>query len=454
MKKRKLHPYIYIILTFVGVILAGTFLLMLPVASRSGESFGFIDSFFMSTSCVCVTGLSVMPNGVAQDMTVFGKIVMIILMQIGGLSIITIAVFFFTILGAKIGVGNRLLLKEALNQNTASGLLRLVKRIMLISFIVQLLGTLINWYPIYEYRTVLEPNDPSNVIKALGTSIYHSAAAFNNAGFDIFGPSSMEDFAANAHVVSNLSMVLINVSTMLMIVFGGLGFVVIDEIIHAKSIKRLSLHTKITVIATASLIIGGAILIKLTSSMGWMESFFTSITSRTAGFATYNMANLANEPGAYMVITSLMLIGASPCSTGGGIKTTTFAVIVISICYFATGRKARSFKRRLPSGQIFRAFILFAIAIGIVFFNSFLVAAIQPELDISKVFFEITSAFSTTGLSMGITTSLNGINRIIISIVMLLGRLGPLTVIGVLNKNWLADKNEEIQYVEESVMIG
>ena len=453
MRRRKLHPYVYIILTFIGVILVGTACLALPISSKSGKSFGFIDSFFMATSCVCVTGLSVMPNGVAADMTVFGKTVMVFLMEIGGLSIITIAVFFFTILGAKIGLGNRLLLKEALNQNTASGLLRLVKKIMLISFTVQILGTLINWYPIYEFLKATNPGDRM-VLDSLGMSIYHSAAAFNNAGFDVFGPTSMEDFASNSHVVSMASMIIINTSTMLMIILGGLGFVVIDDVIRHHSWKKLSLHTKITIMATLCLILGGGFLIKLTSSMGWMESFFTSVTARTAGFATWNMANLKDNPGAYMVICSLMFIGASPCSTGGGIKTTTFAVIIIAICYFARGRRAKAYKRRIPRDQIFRAFILFAIANGILFFNTFLVAAIQPELGISEVFFEITSAFSTTGLSMGITTSLNGVNRMIVSIVMLLGRLGPLTVIGVLNKNWVGDKQEEIQYVKESVMIG
>ena len=453
MGKRKIHPYIYIIMTFVGVILIGTALLALPISSKTLESFGFIDSFFMATSCVCVTGLSVMPNGVAADMTVFGKVVMVFLMEIGGLSIITIAVFFFTILGAKIGLGNRLLLREALNQNTASGLLRLVKKIMLISFTVQIMGTLINWYPIYEFIKVTKPSN-NMVMDALGMSIYHSAAAFNNAGFDIFGAHSMEDFASNAHVVSMASWIIMNTSTMLMIILGGLGFVVIDDVFKNRHWRKLTLHTKITIIATAGLIFTGGFLIKLTSHMGWMESFFTSVTARTAGFATYNMANLKDSPAAYMVICSLMLIGASPCSTGGGIKTTTFAVIIIAICYFARGRRSKAFKRRIPQDQTFRAFILFVVAVFILVFNTFLVSAIQPELGISEVFFEITSAFSTTGLSMGITTSLNGVNRLIVSAVMLLGRLGPLTVIGVLNKNWVCDKQEQIQYVEESVMIG
>ena len=183
MRKYRIHPYIFIIITFLCVILTGTILLVLPFASSTGKSIGFVNALFQATSAVCVTGLSVLPGGVVNDMSMFGKIVMIVLMEIGGLSIITIAVFFFTIIGAKIGISNRFLLKEALNQNSLSGIVPLVKRIVVISFSIQLACALINIYPFVEY--IEATRGYNSVWDAVGMSIFHSAASFNNAGFDI-----------------------------------------------------------------------------------------------------------------------------------------------------------------------------------------------------------------------------------------------------------------------------
>ena len=454
MKTRKIHPYILIILTFIGVILIGTALLALPISSTNNQSFGLIDSLFMATSCVCVTGLSVMENSIAADMTYFGKAVMVVLMEVGGLSFITIAIFFFTIIGGKIGFSNKFMLREALNQNTANGLLALVKKIVITSFMIQIIATLINWYPLIEYCDTIYGASDSNIWKALIMSVYHSAAAFNNAGFDIFGSNSMENFASNANVISQSSMLIINTTTILLIVLGGIGFIIIDDILKNKKWKKLSLHSKITLIATFILIFGGALLFKLTSNMGYLEALFSSVTARTAGFATYNMTNLKDYPVAYFIMIILMIIGASPCSTGGGIKSTTFAVVVLAIVHFAMGKKTKVFERRLMHDQIFKAFVLISIATGIVLLGTMVILATQPELGIDCVLFEVSSAFSTTGLSMGITTSLSSFNRIVVCVLMLFGRLGPLTIIGVVNKNWLAGENERIQYIEESVIIG
>lgn len=435
MKSKKIHPYILIILTFFIVIVCGTSLLLMPFASKSGTSFGFIDSLFMSTSAVCVTGLSVMD--ISSSMTLYGKIVMCILMEIGGLSFLTIAVFFFTIIGAKIGVSNRFLMKEALNQNSVKGIVSLVKRIILISFIIQTAGTALNMFSMMPYTDY-------NFIKALGYSVFHSVASFNNAGFDIFGSESLIGFADD---------IILNSSTMLLILFGGLGFVVLDDIIHSKRWKKFNLHTKITLLTTLVLVLAGMFLMKISmNSLTWLQALFTSITTRTAGFTTFNMADLT--PAAYITTVCLMFIGASPCSTGGGIKTTTFAIVILAILFFARGKKTRAFHRKIPEGSIFKAFVLFTVAVIVVLLGTFLVCMFQPELGIKETLFEVVSAFSTTGLSMGITAKLNGINRIIICFLMLFGRLGPLTVIGVVNKNWMTESKEQIQYVEERVIIG
>ncbi|HIT43721.1 TPA: H(+)-transporting ATPase [Candidatus Avacholeplasma faecigallinarum] len=435
MKKKKIHPYVLIILTFLGVILIGTGLIALPISSTSGKSFGFVDSLFMVTSAVCVTGLTVMD--MSAQMTPFGFVVMALLMEIGGLSIITIAVFFFIVIGAKISVGNRFLLRESLNQNSVGGIVGLVRRIVLTSVTIQLIGVVINMFAMMPYTNY-------DFFKALGYSVFHSVAAFNNAGFDIFGPNSMIPFAGN---------VILNASTIFLIVVGGIGFVVINDIIKKRSFKKLRLHSKIVLITTLVLILGGMVLLKLTmNEMTWLQALFTSVTSRTAGFTTVDLSTLT--PGAYLVVVILMFIGTSPCSTGGGVKTTTIFVIVATIFYFAKGKKTKAFGRRIPDGAIFKAFVLVTLAMIVVVVGTFAICIIQPQLGVQEVIFEVVSAFSTTGLSMGITTSLNKVNRLIISLLMFLGRIGPLTVIGVVNKNWMTDSKEDVQYVEEKVIIG
>ena len=433
MKVKKIHPYMLIIFSFICVILAGTILLLLPISSADGKSIGFVDSLFMATSATCVTGLASV--NVAYELSTFGKVVMCLLMEIGGLSIITIGVFIFSILGAKIGVSNRFLIKEALNQNSVKGIVSLVRKIIITALIIQTVGTIINMFALVPYY--------NDFWKGLGISIFHSVASFNNAGFDMFGYNSMMEFNNN---------VILNASTMLMIVLGAMGFVVIDDIITKRNWKKLTLHSKISIITTVFLIIGGTLLMKLSmNSISWLEALFTSITTRTAGFSTIDMSTLT--PGGYSVVIMLMFIGASPISTGGGIKTTTFAVILISIFYFARGTKAKAFKRKIPETAIFKAFVLFSVAIMAICITVFMISVAQPELEFRKVMFEVVSAFSTTGLSMGITTALNSFSKIVLCALMLFGRLGPLTIIGVVNRNMLASK-ESIQYVEEGVYIG
>ena len=437
MTTKKIHPYFIIILTFLGVILTGTLFLLLPVSSANGKSIGFVDSLFMSTSAVCVTGLGTVT--IATDMSIFGKIIMALLMEIGGLSILTIAIFFFTILGAKLSVSNKFLLREALNQNSVKGLTTLVVKIIIYAFVIQTIGVILNMFALVPYF--------GDFGKGLSYSIFHSIASFNNAGFDTFGNSSMIDFSSN---------LMLNTSTMFLIIFGGIGFIVLSDIFKKRSWKLLQLHTKIVLITTGILIFGGAILIKLTAwtDITWLQAFFTSVTSRTAGFTTYDMSQLVDHPATYVIIIFLMFIGASPCSTGGGIKTTTLAIAIISTFYYARGKKAKVFKRKIDDSQIFKAFVLIGVGVMIVIIGTFVICAAQSELGLMESLFEVVSAFSTTGLSMGITAKLNVFNKLFICLIMFVGRLGPLTIIGLVNKNWMSESNEEIQYIEESVIIG
>ncbi len=434
--KLRIHPYILIIMTFLGVILLGTFTLMLPISVNDGQLLNFVDALFTSTSCVCVTGLTVI--NVASQLSIFGKIVTALLMEIGGLSFLTIAVCFFALLGGKIGIGNRYLLKETLNQNSIAGIVGLVKRIIFISFVIQFIGAILNYFALMKYYDY-------NFLKTLGYSLYHSIASFNNAGFDIFGSDSMIPFKDD---------ILLNISTMLLIICGGLGFIVISELVSKRSLKKLSIHSKIVLIMTFVLIILGMLVFKLSmyDDITWLQALFTSVTCRTAGFTTVSLNEL--PPAAYIMAIVLMFIGVSPCSTGGGIKTTTLLVIFLTFIYYAQGKKPRLFHRRIADNSIFKAFVLFSITVLFVLIGALIIGLIQPELGFEKLLFEVVSGFSTTGLTMGITTSLNTASRLIVCLLMFFGRIGPLTIIGVVNHNWMTESKENIQYVEERIIVG
>lgn len=435
-KKFKVHPYVFIILTFIAVILSGTLCFMLPIAVQDGETIGFVDSFFMSTSCVCVTGLSVINVGL--KLTIFGKVVMAVLMEIGGLSFLTIAVCFFSLLGGKIGIGNRYLLREALNQNSLAGIVHLVKRIILISFVIQLGGTILNYIALMSYYDY-------DFLNTLGVSVYHSIASFNNAGFDIFGKESLIGFKDN---------VLLNISTIILIISGGLGFIVIDELVCKHSLRKLSIHSKIVLTMTITLVLVGMLVFKLAmyDEITWLQALFTSVTCRTAGFTSIDLSSL--PPAAYVMSIMLMFIGASPCSTGGGVKTSTILVILLTFVYYAQGKKPKIFHRRISDGSIFKAFVLFGVAVIVVLIGTLVIGLIQPELSLQHILFEVVSGFSTTGLTMGITTQLSGYSKAILCVLMFFGRLGPLTIIGVVNHNWMTDSKENIQYVEERIIVG
>ena len=356
-------------------------------------------------------------------------------------------------IGAKIGVSNRFLLREALNQSSVSGLVSLVRKIVIISFSVQLICAGINMFAFIKYYDTW--------YNALGASLFHSASAFNNAGFDIFGGIDSDS------LILFKDDVLINMTTIAMIILGSCGFVVMDDLFKKKfKWKKLTLHSKLAISTTIALIVMGTLFIKATireDGFSWLQALFGSVTCRTAGFTTYDLANLKDYPAAYVIYVILMLIGASPCGTGGGVKTTTIAVVIIAIFFYARGKQARAFGRKISNEQIFKAFVLIGTCVIIVVLGSFLVAIVQTdrtlvgtteEFGFQEILFEVSSAFSTTGLSMGITTSLNAGSRIILCFIMFFGRLGPLTIIGVVNKNWLGASKEEIQYVEENVIIG
>lgn len=435
MKKITISPFAKILFTFVAVILIGAIFLTLPISSTSGR-LSFVDSLFMSTSSVCVTGLSVVSN-ISVELTFFGQLIMAILMFIGGLGFLTISTFFLVVIGAKIGVSDRFLIREVWNMDTSKGIIKLVRNIVLTALGIQVFGMIINYFILMEYF---------GAGGAVWKSIFHSISAFNNVGFDILGNSnSMINYSGN---------VLLNLSTMMLIVLGGLGFVTIFDMFKNRLWSKFSLTTKVVILATPILIVVGGLLLKfcMWDHLTWLQAFFTSVASRTAGFATFDLSTLSSS--AYIILIVLMFIGGSPCSAAGGIKTTTFVVILASTVKFASNKNPVIFKRTLPNKTIRKAFSLFSLSIVYILFATFMVSIFESGVEVQRILFEVVSAFGTVGYSMGLTTSLSVASKLVIIFTMFFGRIGTLTIMNFSNTKWLNNDINEIEYVEEKIIVG
>ncbi len=439
MKRKRMSPLLIIVLSFLGIIILGMFLLKLPISVQDGKFIAWVDAFFLSTSAVCVTGLSTIPD-LADTLSIFGKIVLALLIQVGGMGIVTIAIYVLVLLGIKIGVTERYVIREALNQPTISGMIRLVRSIMFTSLIIEAFGMAINFAVLINHYEFLQ---------ALGLSAFHAISSFNNAGFDLFGSTSLQAFSDN---------IILNINTMLMIVIGGIGFIVIQDILKKRRWKTLSLYSKIVLKTSLFLIISGTLIIKLFQyeEATWLQAIFQSITTRTAGFSTIDM-NLFSY-STLAVIMVFMFIGASPNSTGGGIKTTTFYVIFRSTISFLVGKPTIIKNRRIDDDNRSKAFTLALLAMFSIFTVFITVSRIElknsQEMPMIKVLFETISAFGTVGLSMGITPQLLAPSKVILSILMFTGRLGPITIFGILNKNWGHPYVSNVDYATEKILVG
>jgi Trk-type K+ transport systems, membrane components len=426
---KKMSPGRFIALGFMFVILTGAFILFLPISHNDGVDVAFIDALFTSTSAVCVTGLNVVDT--ANTYNVFGRIVVALLIQIGGLGVTSVGVGFILLARKKVDFKDRILVKEALSLDSLKGVVKLVKSILLMTLCFEGVGAILSFivfskdYPWY---------------KALGISLFHAVSAFNNAGFDILGDfKNLLDYQSN---------VLLNLTTCGLIIFGGLGFVVIKEIIHKHSFKKLSLHSKVVITMTITLLTVGTILLKLTQDISWLGAFFFSTSARTAGFSTYNLGNFSNA--ALFVLVILMFIGASPGSTGGGIKTTTAFTMFKSAFSVSTNRHCAAFKRQLPTETISKAFILTFLAMSWVCLCTFVLSILEPQYTFIQLLFEEVSGFGTVGLSTGITPDLKSPSELIIIITMYIGRVGPLTIASL----WSFRPMSNVRYSEESITIG
>ena len=430
-RKIKITSGRLIAIGFLSIILVGTILLMLPVSHNDGVDVSLVDAFFTSTSAVCVTGLVAFDTG--QTFSLFGRTVVAILIQLGGLGVTTFGLGFMLFLRKKAGIRELSLAKESFNYPTVKGVMQLIRTVLAASAFFEILGALL-CMPVFLKKYGL--------IEAIGYSLFHSVASFNNAGFDIFGTGDSM-YAYIYHVY-------LNIVTAGLIIFGGLGFFVISELLMYKKSKKLSLHTKVVLSASVFLIAVGALCLKLTEGEGlsWLGAFFTSVSARTAGFSTFPISELSNAGIVVMIV--LMVIGASPGSTGGGIKTTTAFVLVKHLFAYSTHSDTGAFKRKIPEDAIRKAFAIIMLAVCVIMLCTVFLCVLEPHLTIRDILFEVSSAFGTVGLSTGITSQLCDASKLIIICTMFIGRLGPLTIATL----WINYADTGLSRAEESIQIG
>ena len=414
---------------FAAVILIGSVLLILPVSVRPGVKVHYIDTLFTSTSAVCVTGLIAIDA--FDNFTVFGQVVLAALIQIGGLGVSSVGVGLVLAAGKRVSFHGRLLVKEALNVDTFQGMVKLVKWVLLVTLCFEGAGAILSF---------ISFSQDYPLPRAIWTSIFHSVAAFNNSGFDILGGMQ--------NLIPYQSDILLNLTTCALIIFGGIGFLVILDVVRARSFRKLTLHSKVVISTTAALLIIGTLLLKATEDMSWLGAFFHSVSARTAGFSTYSMGELTNA-GLFVLIL-LMFIGASPGSTGGGIKTTTFFALMQEVWAIFTKRRPGAFHRTLPEETLGKSAVVALLSMLVVCVGTFLLCSLEPDTDFIRLLFEEVSAFGTVGLSTGITPGLTVASKVVLILTMYVGRLGAFTLVSI----WINRAEPNIRYTQESITIG
>ncbi|WML55888.1 TrkH family potassium uptake protein [Neobacillus sp. PS2-9] len=437
----KLHPAQILAIGFATLIVIGTILLMLPFSTyEEGRGLNFINALFEATSAVCVTGLAVVDTG--TTFTLFGQIVLLCLIQIGGWGFMTTGILMFIILGKKIGLKERLLLQDSLNLFTLSGVVQLVRKIIRITLIVEILGATalaIRWS--YEMPWG----------KAIYYAIFHSVSAFNNAGFGL-EPDNLSKWVGDPTV---------NLAVTFLFIIGGIGFTVILEVWQKKSLRKLSLHSKIALLMTLILNVVGFLIIfvaefnnphtigNLSLNDKLWGSYFQGVVTRTAGFNTIPIGDMTLSSLVFMM--ALMFIGASSGSTGGGIKVTTFAIIMLAFWSVLTNREDVNIFRRRISWRLVNKSLSIGVTAIIFIFIIFFLLTFTEKADMVDILFETISAFGTVGLSTGLTGHLSPLGKLLITFLMFIGRIGPLTMAFALMSNRPESK---VRYAEEKILIG
>lgn len=442
-KKFKLNAVQVLVIGFAIVILIGALLLSLPISSADGTPTSFIDSLFTSTSATCITGLITLDT--ATHWSTFGKVVIITLIQVGGLGFMAFTTLFALILGKKITLKQRLIMQEAMNTFSIQGLVSMMRYILIFTFSVEFIGAMLlstQFIPMFGFG------------KGIAYSFFHSISAFCNAGFDLMG-----NFSSLTGIYDN-SVIILTISSL--IVVGGMGFSVWVDIYKNKNLKKLSLHSKLVLSMTTILIVGGAILMFIfefnnPNTMGPMgakdkvlSSVFASVTPRTAGFNSISTSDMSLAGRSLTIL--LMFVGASPGSTGGGIKTSTAGILLMTVICVIRGREdTEIFKKRINKDLVYKAFTIVTLSLGIVIGVTMILSITEVGASLEYLIYEVVSAFGTVGLTLGLTPNLTTIGKVMVALTMYCGRVGPMTLFLALTNR---KKNRGIRYPEDKILVG
>ena len=418
-----------IVLGFLALILIGALLLSLPAARRESMTGSPLDSLFTAASAACVTGLVVTDTGASW--TLFGKIVILMLIQIGGLGVAAIGVSVTLLAVGDMRLRDRQMLKEGWNLSGYGDVSGLLSRVLLITLSFELAGSLLIW-PVFAREFGSGPG--------LWISVFHAVSAFNNAGFDILGGTDS--------LIRYGDQIWVNLITALLIIGGGLGYLVILEVLRYRRKRRLSLQSKVVLVTTAVLLVLGTVLLRFAAPISWTGAFFQSVSARTAGFCTWDICRF--RPAALLIMCLLMFVGASPGSTGGGIKTTTLFALFLSAKSTATGKPPQAFRRRVPDSTLGKAFTVLLMGGAYLMLSTLLLCLCEPGREFMTLLFESVSACCTVGLSIIPTPELGLGARIVLIVSMFVGRIGPLTIATL----WRYTAQNEWSYSQEGFTIG
>ena len=425
---------------YIVLILLGAGLLSLPVVTASGEPMRFVDALFTATSAVCVTGLAVADTGTYFNTA--GQLILLLLIQVGGLGFMTMATLFALVFKRRITLRERLILQEAMNQTSMEGIVRLIRRVILYSLAIEAAGT-----AVLTARFAAEM--PAG--RALYMGLFHAVSLFNSAGFDLFG-----GYRSYAPYVADP---VVNITAILLITLGGLGFIVLSDLMEFRKRRRLSLHSKVVLATNGTLLVIGTVVIFIfeytnaLEPLGWggkiWASLFQSAAPRSGGVSTLDIGSLRQATQFFLIL--LMFIGAAPGSTGGGIKVTTFATLVGAVIAMMRGKdEVVLFRFRLARERIFKALTITMISLAVVVAVTMVLCTTEDRAFL-RILFEAVSAFGTCGLSTGITPQLTDFGKLLLSLTMFAGRIGPLTFAYALRPK---EEKELYRYPEGRIIIG
>ena len=428
--KRRLQPGLQLALGFLGVITIGTLLLLLPISQNEGENLKAIDALFISTSAVCVTGLT--PVDISVTLSPFGTTVMMLLIQIGGLGYAVIAVIIIRLTSGKLDLSSRNLLRDSFGADHRVRVWKLFFTAIAVTFTAELIGAILLFIGFSGHGYSLG--------RTIYLALFHSVSAFNNAGFDLFSTSLMS--------WNDSALVLVTIA--LLIVSGGLGFLLYTDLIAlVTKRKKVSLHTKIVLSTTLLLIVTGTVLFYfILPDIDLKNAFFQSVTTRTAGYFSYDQTTL--PPAGVILTIVLMFIGASPGSTGGGVKTTSIFTALKATFSLLLGRKTTAFRREISNESVMKAFFVIIISVLLLAVATLILSMTDPEFTSDKLLYEAVSAYATVGLTMGVTPYISFAGKIVLIILMFLGRVGFMTIISA----FASRKSSQVNLIEEKIIIG